>query len=153
MKEKPENLKQLFKEKMDEIKHTSELEGLRVEFLGKKGHVAEMMNDLRSLPNEQKKEEGQRINSIKQFIETSIQQKLEELKKLEEQRLIDSAEIYDETFPCDTNPGSYSPITLVQREVEDIFLSMGFSIEDYSEVTDDYNCFEALKEICRTPII
>ena len=144
MKEKPENLKQLFKEKMDEIKHTSELEGLRVEFLGKKGHVAEMMSDLRSLPNDQKKEEGQRINSIKQFIETSIQQKLEELKKLEEQRLIDSAEIYDETFPCDTNPGSYSPITLVQREVEDIFLSMGFAIEDYSEVTDDYNCFEAL---------
>ena len=60
MKEKPENLKQLFKEKMDEIKHTSELEGLRVEFLGKKGHVAEMMSDLRSLPNDQKKEEGQR---------------------------------------------------------------------------------------------
>ncbi len=144
MNEKVESLKKLFEEKMNEIKLTSDLEGIRVEFLGKKGHVADLMSELRSIPNEQKKEAGQQINTVKQFIETSIQQKLEELKKLEEQRLIDSAEVYDETFPCDTNAGSYSPITLVQREVEDIFLNMGFSIEDYSEVTDDYNCFEAL---------
>lgn len=73
-----------------------------------------------------------------------MQERLQELKALEEQRLIDSAEVYDESFPCDTNPGSYSPITLVQREVDEIFLNMGFSIEDYSEITDDYNCFEAL---------
>lgn len=139
-----ESLKNLFSEKIDEIKQTSDLEGLRVEFLGKKGHVSQLMTALRTLPNDQKKEAGQKINSIKQFIEKTIQDKLGELKELEEQRLIDSAEVYDETFPVDTNEGSYSPITLVQREVEDIFLNMGFAIEDYSEVTDDYNCFEAL---------
>ena len=139
-----ENLKELFSEKINEIKQTSDLEGLRVEFLGKKGHVAELMTTLRTLPNDQKKEAGQKINTMKQYIEKSIQDKLAELKALEEQILIDSAEVYDETFPVDTNEGSYSPITLVQREVEDIFLNMGFAIEDYSEVTDDYNCFEAL---------
>ena len=139
-----ENLKEQFSEKINEIKQTSDLEGLRVEFLGKKGRVAQLMTTLRTLPNDQKKEAGQKINSMKQYIEKSIQDKLAELKALEEQLLIESAEVYDETFPVDTNEGSYSPITLVQREVEDIFLNMGFAIEDYSEVTDDYNCFEAL---------
>lgn len=44
----------------------------------------------------------------------------------------------------DTDCGSYHPITLVQRELEEIFASMGFTIEDYREVVTDYNCFEAL---------
>lgn len=62
------------------------------------------MSELRALPNDQKKEAGQKINTIKQFIETSMQERLQELKALEEQRLIESAEVYDESFPCDTNP-------------------------------------------------
>ena len=144
MNENAEKLKELFKKKSAEAGKVSELEELRIEFLGKKGHIANLMSELRALPNDQKKEAGQKINTIKQFIETSMQERLQELKALEEQRLIESAEVYDESFPCDTNPGSYSPITLVQREVDEIFLNMGFSIEDYSEVTDDYNCFEAL---------
>ena len=144
MNENAEKLKELFKKKSAEAGKVSELEELRIEFLGKKGHIANLMSELRALPNDQKKEAGQKINTIKQFIESSMQERLQELKALEEQRLIDSAEVYDESFPCDTNPGSYSPITLVQREVDEIFLNMGFSIEDYSEVTDDYNCFEAL---------
>ena len=144
MNENAEKLKELFKKKSSEAGKVSELEELRIEFLGKNGHIANLMSELRALPNDQKKEAGQKINTIKQFIETSMQERLQELKALEEQRLIESAEVYDESFPCDTNPGSYSPITLVQREVDEIFLNMGFSIEDYSEVTDDYNCFEAL---------
>ena len=144
MNENAEKLKELFRKKAADAKKVSELEELRIEFLGKKGHIANLMSELRALPNDQKKEAGQKINTIKQFIESSMQERLQELKALEEQRLIDSAEVYDESFPCDTNPGSYSPITLVQREVDEIFLNMGFSIEDYSEITDDYNCFEAL---------
>ena len=57
---------------------------------------------------------------------------------------MESAESYDESMPVYTELGSYHPITLVQRELEDIFLNMGFSIEDYSEVTDDFNCFEGV---------
>lgn len=144
MFEKPTKLKELFKSKVETIAASAELDQLRIEFLGKKGHIAELMNDLRNIPNEQKKEAGQRINEVKQFIENAIRDKLAEIAAAEEQRLIASAEAYDESLPQNTPIGSYHPITLVQREVEDIFLSMGFSIEDYSEVTDDYNCFEAL---------
>ncbi len=144
MFEKPAELKALFEEKIAAVSATAEIEQLRIEFLGKKGSVSALMQELRNVPNEQKKEAGQKINETKQFIESAIASKLEEIKALEEQKLIASAESYDESMPTDADLGSYHPITLTKRRVENIFLSMGFSIEDYSEITDDYNCFEAL---------
>ena len=48
------------------------------------------------------------------------------------------------TLPAETDFGSYHPITLVQRELEEIFASMGFTVEDYKEIVTDYECFEAL---------
>lgn len=144
MFEKPAELKSLFEKKLSDVSATSDIEQLRIEFLGKKGSVAALMQELRNIPNELKKDAGQKINETKQFIEASIATKLEELKVLEEKRLIDKAESYDESMPTDADLGSYHPITLVARDVENIFLSMGFAVEDYSEITDDYNCFEAL---------
>ncbi len=144
MIEKSLELKKLFEGKISAVNLTAEVEQLRIEFLGKKGSVAALMQELRNVPNELKKEAGQKINEAKQFIEAAIATKIEELKALEEQKMIDSAESYDESMPTDADLGSYHPITLVSREVENIFLSMGFAVEDYSEITDDYNCFEAL---------
>ena len=48
------------------------------------------------------------------------------------------------TLPVDQSEGSYHPITLVQRQLEEIFSSMGFTIEDYKEIVTDYECFEAV---------
>ncbi len=144
MFEKSDELKKLFAEKSGKVNASADVEQLRIEFLGKKGYIQGLMQELRNIPNEGKKEAGQRINEIKQFMENSIAEKLAELKEREIQALIDSAESYDETLPVSVDFGSYHPITLVQREVENIFLSMGFNVEDYSEITDDYNCFEAL---------
>ncbi len=144
MLEKAQQLKEQFTEKVNSASASAELEQLRIEFLGKKGPISSLMGELRNVPNEQKKEAGQIINDVKQFIEATIAEKKEELQKIEEQKLIDSAEDYDVTFPVSEDKGSYHPITLIQREVEDIFASMGFAIEDYDEIVDDYHCFEAL---------
>ena len=51
---------------------------------------------------------------------------------------------FDISMPADLKRGSYHPITLVQRQCEEVFRSMGFAIEDYSEIVTDYECFEAL---------
>ena len=144
MTEKTAKLKELFEKRLSAAEVPAQLEELRIEFLGKKGAVTQLMAELREIPNEKKKEAGQLINEAKQFIEAQIEQKHALLLKIQEQLLIDSSPSYDESFPGFEREGSFHPITLVQREVEDIFLSMGFSVEDYSEVTDDYNCFEAL---------
>ncbi len=144
MFEKPDELREIFQKRLETIAALSDIEELRIEYLGKKGYVSSLMQELRSLSPEDKKAAGQRINEVKQFIEGTIADKLVELKAKEEQKLIDSAESYDESMPFSADIGSYHPITLVRREVEDIFTSMGFTVEDYSEITDDYNCFEAL---------
>ena len=51
---------------------------------------------------------------------------------------------FDLSMPTVMDRGSYHPITLVQRECERIFKSMGFTVEDYSEIVTDYECFESL---------
>ena len=87
---------------------------------------------------------GQTINTLKREVDERITAHVERIRQEEEDRLVNSAEQYDVTLPMDTDCGSYHPITLVQRELEEIFASMGFTIEDYREVVTDYNCFEAL---------
>ena len=121
-----------------------ELNELRVKYLGKKGEVTELLKDIKSLSKEEKKEIGVITNNLKKEIEEIILKNTEKLKVKELETLINTSEKYDVTIPPKLKKGSYHPITVVQREVEEIFVSMGFNIEDYSEIVDDYNCFEAL---------
>ena len=144
MLEKTAELKQQFEEKINKIKSSIEAEQLKVEFLGKKGHVSGLMAALKNATGEQKKEAGKLINELKQYVETKVQERTLQIQREEEEALIESQESYDDSLPGNTVYGSYHPITLIQREVESIFESMGFTIENYDEIVDDYHCFEAL---------
>ena len=144
MKDHINELKERFATQLSEVTDQKSLEELRLSFLSKKGQISKLMQELSKIPNEQKKEAGALINSFKQEISTRFDTKMEEIRRLEEERLINCAESYDESLPRNVEHGSYHPISLVQRELEDIFESMGFDVEDYSEIVDDYHCFEAL---------
>ena len=144
MSEKTTEVRLAFLAALESVDSVDALEALRVEYCGKKGHVAGLMGMLKSVPNEEKKAFGQAVNEVKQEIEKKLAQAQAEIVKKEEQKLIDSAEDYDVSLPMDMEMGSYHPITLIQREVEEIFRTMGFTIEDFSEIVDDFNCFEAL---------
>jgi len=102
------------------------------------------MKSMKDLTNEEKKNFGQQINQLKSEITDAIAEKSEQLKKLELEREINSMPEFDLTAPPVLDRGSYHPITLVQRECERIFRSMGFTVEDYSEIVTDYECFESL---------
>lgn len=144
MQNRIEELKKQFEAELAGIADSEATEKIRVAYLGKKGKITELLGSLKEVPAELKKEFGQNVNLLKKFAAEQIALKAEEIRKAEEQRLINSAEQYDVTLPSSAECGSYHPITLVQREVEEIFASMGFTIEDYNEVVDDYHCFEAL---------
>ncbi len=144
MLEKTSKLKEQFQNAINSAKNTADAEKIRVEFLGKKGFVTELMGELRNVPNEQKKEAGQLINETKKQMSDELAALSAKLIEMEEQQMVDAAESYDDSLPSSLHSGSYHPITLVQRELEEIFLSMGFNIEDYVEIVDDYHCFEAL---------
>ena len=128
MNSKVNDIKKLFDEKLALVTSSEQVEELRVEFMGKKGSVAALMSELKNVPNEEKKAFGQEVNVLKQEIETKIAEKRTAILEAEQQKLIDSAEQYDESLPYDIKAGSYHPITLVQRDLERIFTSMGFTI-------------------------
>jgi|GEM_PF-14811 len=142
--EKIAELRQKFDADLSEVRDSESIEKLRVSYLGKKGSVTELLKGLKDLSGAEKKEFGQTINTLKREVDERITAHVERIRQEEEDRLVNSAEQYDVTLPMDTDCGSYHPITLVQRELEEIFASMGFTIEDYREVVTDYNCFEAL---------
>lgn len=144
MKDKIKALREQFSAMLADVQDQAKLEELRLSFMSKKGAIQDLMKELSAIPNEQKKEAGQMINSFKQEVNEKFDEKKKQLDELAQKILIDSAESYDESMPTASLTGSYHPITLIQRELEDIFESMGFDVEDYNEIVDDYNCFEAL---------
>ncbi len=142
MKEKIDGLRVSFDAALASAMSQDELEALRIAYLGKKGHVATLMQSLRDVAD--KKAAGQMINSFKNEIEDKIQKSSEQLAEAAIAAQIRSAKKYNPTLTYERELGSYHPITLATREVEQVFRSMGFTIEDYAEVVDDYECFESL---------
>ena len=142
MEEKIQGLRAQFSEALASALSAAELEAVRVEYLGKKGHVAALMQGLRDVAD--KKTAGQLINSFKVEVEEKIKEATAALEAAAIEAEIRNAKKYNPSLIAEREFGSYHPITLVSREVEAVFESMGFTIEDYSEIVGDYECFEAL---------
>ena len=133
-----------FEQELQNIKDVNDLENIRVSYLGKKGSITAAMKEMGKLSVEEKKEFGQKINGLKDSVADRIQSKKEELAKIELEMEINKVPDFDISLPEELEQGSYHPITLVQRQCENVFKSMGFTVEDYSEVVTDYECFESL---------
>lgn len=144
MNEKIEALKSSFDSELKKIANMVDLEALRVNYLGRKGKVTDALKGMGGLTDDQKKTVGRETNELKTAITVALAEKLEALKQQELQREIDALPEFDISMPPDMTRGSYHPITLVQRQCEQVFKSMGFTVEDYSEVVTDYECFESL---------
>ena len=130
MKTRIEELRARFNEALGAAADGAALENLRVEYLGKKGHVAALMQGLRDVSD--KREAGQLINTLKTEVEAAIAEAGEALRAAAVAARIRSAKKYNPTLRGAEELGSYHPITLVQRDLERIFASMGFAIENYS---------------------
>ena len=144
MAEQTIKLKAELEAKLGSAKDVQELEQIRVEFLGKNGLITGLLKGMKDLSIEEKKTFGQEVNVLKAEAADLIAAKGEELKKAEIMAEINAMPEFDISMPSTLDRGSYHPITLVQRQCEKIFKSMGFTVEDYSEVVTDYECFESL---------
>ena len=142
MEERINALEASFKEALANATAEDELEALRIAYLGKKGHVATLMQSLRDVAD--KKAAGQMINAFKCEVEAKLAEAAEALKAAAIEAQIRCAKKYNPTLNKRCECGSYHPITLATKDVEEVFKTMGFTIEDYSEVVDDYECFESL---------
>lgn len=137
-------LKEKFEAELAKIENSAELESIRVQYLGKKGSVTDLLKGMKELSNDERNALGAKVNELKGAVANKIAEKTAELKEKEIEREINSMPEFDISMPAKLERGSYHPITLVQREVERIFKTMGFTVEDYSEVVTDYECFESL---------
>ena len=144
MKQKLEDIRARAKEQLATLSDLSDLENFRVQVLGKKGELTGILKSMGALSAEERPKMGQLANEVRASIETMLSEKTKELKEREMQREIESMPLFDISVPQNLARGAYHPITLVQRECEAIFKSMGFTVEDYSEVVTDYECFESL---------
>ena len=144
MEQKIKELKDKFEQELGSIADLAQLEEIRVAYLGKKGSVTDLMKMMKSLTAEEKKEFGQRVNELKSAVAQRITEKTLEMKQKEIQKEIELMPELDLSVPAKLSQGSYHPVTLVQRRCEQIFKSMGFTVEDYPEVVTDYECFEAV---------
>ncbi len=142
MKERIEELKAAFEVALAAATDAEALESVRVGYLGKKGAVAELMKGLRDVQD--KRAAGQLINDFKCEVEAALSAASESLYNAAIAARVREAKKYNPTLKTKRELGSYHPITLATREVEEVFISMGFTIENYDEIVDDYQCFEAL---------
>ncbi|MDO4830302.1 MAG: phenylalanine--tRNA ligase subunit alpha [Clostridia bacterium] len=137
-------IKDEIKEKLANTTDLVDLDKIRVAYLGKKGSITALLKGMKDLSNEERKSFGAEVNQLKAETAKKIEEKIAELKEKEIEREISSMPQFDITTPPELARGSYHPITLVQRQCEAIFKSMGFTVEDYPEVVTDYECFEAV---------
>ncbi len=125
-----------------------ELDALRVRFLGKKGELTLLMKELGAAKPEERKTLGALLNTAKDTVESELVKRKTELERLaltsrlQEEWLDVTLPVESTTVP--TGPGSLHPLTQVQRELERIFTSLGFSVVDGPELEREFYNFEAL---------
>ena len=116
-----------------------EIEQFRIKYNGKKGILNDLFEQFKSVPNDKKKEYGQKINILKQ----NIIAKLEELKdNSSKETAAEKEDLTRPAFPLEL--GARHPISLVKNQIIDIFKSIGFAVSDGPEIEDDWHNFTAL---------
>lgn len=136
-----EELEKLRKEISDfKAKSSEEIEQFRIKFLGRQGIFKELSANFRTVANEQKKEVGIKLNELKNL----VQNKIENFSLISDSP---SGESSAEDFTRSSGGielGSRHPVSLIRREILDIFSRIGFSISEGPEIEDDWHVFEAL---------
>ncbi len=140
-----ETLEKIKKEALEALEApAAQIEELRIKYLGKKGELTAVLRGMGKLSAEERPIVGQLANEIREEIERKIEELNREKKERELAARLESEKL-DVTVPGTKIPvGHCHPIALVQRQLEDIFLGMGYSVVDGPEVELDYYNFQAL---------
>ena len=120
------------------------LEQLRVDLLGKKGRVTELLKQLGGMAPEQRKAFGEQVNRVKETLGAALERKAQALGEAELARKL-ASETIDVTLPGrGEDVGALHPVSRTIRRIERIFNSMGFESVQGPEIEDDWHNFQAL---------
>lgn len=141
---KMEEIKLLLEEDKKNVSDLKTLNDLKVKYLGKKGLITELNQEIKNIPNEEKKEFGMKVNEIR----TLFNDFYEEAKVKFEEALLNEKlekEAIDISLPSKrVKRGSKHPMTRITEQFEDLFVSMGYTVYEGPEIESDENCFQKL---------
>jgi phenylalanyl-tRNA synthetase alpha chain len=142
-----DRLKELQAEALEKVVAAAdlkELNDIRVSYLGKKGPITEVLKGMGKLSAEERPMMGALANEVRDAISGQIEVKQQELEEAAVQKQL-AAEQIDVTLPGrPVKTGSHHPLTSIIEEIEDLFIGMGYTVEEGPEVEKDYYNFEAL---------
>jgi phenylalanyl-tRNA synthetase alpha chain len=137
-----------FSKELQNISKVADLLNLKSKFIGKQGPLADVMKNLKDATPEEKKRIGSQANEIKNSIEDLVAKKMTELELQEINESLENEKIdislTDAVLDLGLNAAGMHPVTIIQQEIEDIFISMGFEVLDGPHIEDEYHNFEAL---------
>ncbi|MCE9787056.1 phenylalanine--tRNA ligase subunit alpha [Shewanella chilikensis] len=120
------------------------LDDIRVDYLGKKGKITDMMKLMATLSPQEKPAFGQKVNEAKQKVQQFLNQRIEGLKAAELEQKLQTEKI-DVTLPGRRlDNGGLHPVTRTIERIESFFGELGFSVVQGPEIEDDYHNFDAL---------
>ena len=144
MKEKLMEIKELASKELKSVKDKTDIESLRVKYLGKKGELTSILRGMGSVSAEERPIVGKLANEIRAKIESEIEVISNDIKAKEKKEKLQN-EVIDISLPGKKRVlGKRHPLESTLKQIEDIFVSMGFTIEEGPEVELDYYNFEAL---------
>lgn len=157
MKEQMDNIKNAALEMIEKATTSHELADVRVKYLGKSGEISLLMRDMANVPKEERPNMGKLVNELRNAVETVLNEKTAKIEQEEKLARLKAEEI-DVTLPSNAATlGTLHPLTLITRELIDIFTSMGFSVAEGPEIESDLFNFQLLnvpkdhpRAICRT---
>ena len=124
-----------------ELKDADAVEVFRVEWLGRKGRMKDLMAAFKEAPNEQKRELGKLLNQLKQLIE----ERMEAASSSLQSGIASTGSGEDYSRPAGGMPmGTHHPLSVVRKEIIGIFERLGFTISEGPEIEDDYHVFSGL---------
>lgn len=144
MQQSIDDLREQFLQQLSQIKTTHDLENFKIKFLGKKGTVQQLMQELRGVTPAQRPLVGKEINDLKELMVLKCEQVEIELISQEEQRQL-ALETLDVTLPGRGHHiGRKHPLTQAMDEIISILSGLGFSVQYGPDIDTDYYNFEVL---------
>ena len=144
MQEQLKNIENIALEELKLAKDSTTVENIRVKYLGKKGELTTILRSMGGLSKEERPIMGKLVNEVKATLEAKLEEVLTQIKIKEKNEKL-ANEVIDISIPGTKNlVGKRHPLELTLDSMKEIFVSMGFTIEEGPEVEKDYYNFEAL---------
>ncbi len=144
MKDKMQSIKNQALELIENATTTSELNDVRVKYLGKSGEISLLMRNMGSVAKEERPAMGMLVNELRGVVEGRLNERTQQLAYEEKIARLKAEQIDVTLSTVARKKGTLHPLTLIKNEITDIFLGMGFTVADGPEIESDLYNFQLL---------